>query len=126
MVSEKPELEPLGEFVARVRSEKNMTRQLVADKSRGGISAAYISKIENDPSVQPSVRKLQSLALGLGENEETVINIARGRKEAPTNFDKELAIAASGYENWTEDERRRFIEVVKTVAAGIRATHRGA
>jgi transcriptional regulator with XRE-family HTH domain len=124
MVSGDPE--KLGDFVKRIRKAKRLSYKEVAERSRGRISAAYVGKIETDSSVQPSVPKLQGLAFGLGEPEEAVINIVRGEKPAPTEFDERLAIAASGYENWTDEERDRFIQVVSSVAAGIRATRQGA
>lgn len=96
MVSVEPE--KLGDFVKRVRKAKKLSYKEVAERSRGRISAAYVGKIETDPSVQPSVPKLQGLAFGLGEPEEAVINIVRGEKPAPAEFDERLAIAASGYE----------------------------
>ena len=123
MVSGEPE--KLGDFVKRIRKAKRLSYNEVAERSRGRISAAYVGKIETDPRVQPSVPKLQGLAFGLGEPEEAVINIVRGEKPAPTEFDERLAIAASGYENWTDEERDRFIQVVSSVAAGIRATRLG-
>lgn len=76
-------LETLGDFVKRIRFEKNLTTTEVESRSRRGgktgISNGYITQIENDPSINPSWKKLQALALGLGISETELMNVAGGK-----------------------------------------------
>lgn len=71
--------ETIGEFSQRIRFEKNLSVAEVRAKSGNKISPSYISKLENEPFVNPSAPKLQALAKGLGEDEELVFAIARGQ-----------------------------------------------
>lgn len=67
MTSNSPET--LGDFVRRVRKDKNLTLRQVSDRSaRFGkrISAGYINHIENDPQRRVTADRLKALADGLG------------------------------------------------------------
>jgi transcriptional regulator with XRE-family HTH domain len=61
--------EQLGDFVRRVRHEKNLSLQDVSNRSaRFGkrISASYINRIEKDPNRRVTTERLKVLAYGLG------------------------------------------------------------
>jgi transcriptional regulator with XRE-family HTH domain len=61
--------ETLGDFVRRIRREKNLSLTDVSAKSaRSGkrIAASYINRIENKPKLKPSPNSLSALANGLG------------------------------------------------------------
>jgi transcriptional regulator with XRE-family HTH domain len=61
--------EALGDFVRRIRREKNLSLTDVSAKSaRAGkrIAASYINRIENKPTLNPSLNSLSALANGLG------------------------------------------------------------
>ena len=59
----------LGDYVRRIRTQKNMS---LGDVSRQSalfgkrISGSYIGRIENNPRLQPTVDRLKALANGLG------------------------------------------------------------
>jgi transcriptional regulator with XRE-family HTH domain len=61
--------EQLGDFVRRVRHEKNLSLQDVSNRSaRFGqrIAASYINRIENKLTRRPTADRLAALAYGLG------------------------------------------------------------
>ncbi len=67
MANRRPET--LGDFVRRVRKEKNLSLAAVSEQSaRFGqrITASYINRIENDPKRKTTVDRLTALANGLG------------------------------------------------------------
>ena len=62
--------ETLGQFVKRVREEKDLSTRDVEKKAKGEISDGYINQIETGVALNPSVKKLKALAKGLGINPE--------------------------------------------------------
>ena len=68
--------ESLGDFVRRIRREKNMSCMDVSKRSaRKGsrrISGSYINRIENNPTLRPTADILAVLAAGLGVPAEEV------------------------------------------------------
>jgi len=62
-------LETLGDFVRRIRKEKNLSLADVSEQSaRFGqrITISYINRIENDPKRRVTADRLTALANGLG------------------------------------------------------------
>jgi transcriptional regulator with XRE-family HTH domain len=60
--------ETLGDFVLRIRKEKNLTLAAVSDRSAcygKRISAGYINHIEHDPRRRVTIDRLIALAHGL-------------------------------------------------------------
>ena len=61
--------ERLGDFVRRIRKEKNLSLEAVSKQSaRFGkrITASYINRIENEPTRKATTDRLTALANGLG------------------------------------------------------------
>ena len=62
--------ESLGQFVRRIRTEKNMSCMDVSKRSarkpQRRISGSYINRIENNPKLCPTANRLKALADGLG------------------------------------------------------------
>jgi len=60
--------ESLGDFVRRIRREKNLSCADVSKRSRRfgkPIAGSYINRIENNPTLRPSADRLKALADGL-------------------------------------------------------------
>lgn len=73
--------ETFGDFVRRVRWEKNLSLESVSQRSaRFGprIAASYINRIENNPHLRPTVDRLRALAYGLGIPVEELLARAAG------------------------------------------------
>ena len=74
-------LETLGDFVRRVRRDKNLSCADVEKRSaRFGprIAASYINRIENEPTRRPTVDRLKALAYGLDIPVEELLARAAG------------------------------------------------
>jgi transcriptional regulator with XRE-family HTH domain len=74
-------LETLGDFVRRVRWEKNLSCEAVSQRSaRFGppIAGSYVNRIENNPHLRPSVDRLRALAHGLNIPIEELLARAAG------------------------------------------------
>lgn len=68
----------LSDYIRSVMAEKSLSLSDVQKRSRGKISFGYVNDLVNEKSLNPTVAKLQALALGLGVPEETIFRIARG------------------------------------------------
>lgn len=70
--------ESLSDYVRRVRNAKGLSTTDVQKQSRGGISDAYVSRIENGEVKNVSPEKLTALAKGLDVQQEEIFRVARG------------------------------------------------
>jgi len=73
--------ESLGDFVRRIRTEKNLSCRDVSNQSaRFGkrISGSYINRIENEPKLRPTADRLRALAHGLSVPAEELFALAIG------------------------------------------------
>ena len=71
----------LAKYIARVLKEKRLSLHDVQVMSGWKITDAYVGSIIRGRASNPSVEKLQALALGLGVNEDEVFRVARGLTE---------------------------------------------
>ena len=76
--NKQPKVEPLGQYLKRIMSEKRLTMIDVQERSNRRITDAYIANIMKGIANNPSVDKLKALAVGIGEPEENVFKVARG------------------------------------------------
>jgi transcriptional regulator with XRE-family HTH domain len=58
--------------------EKQLSSRDVEARSQGKIADAYVLKIKKGITTNPTVSKLQALAVGLGVSEDEIFKIARG------------------------------------------------
>ena len=73
--------ESLGDFIRRIRTEKNLSCADVSRRSfRSGkpIAGSYVNRIENNPKLCPTANRLKALADGLGVPAEEVFARAIG------------------------------------------------
>jgi transcriptional regulator with XRE-family HTH domain len=89
--------ENFGDFIRRVRRQKNLSCADVSRQSaRFGkrIAGSYVNRIENDPNLRPSVDRLVALAHGLDVPVEELL--ARAIRSTPSRkaSDDELRLLA--------------------------------
>lgn len=77
----KKETGDLARYIARVLKEKGLSLHDVQVMSGWKITDAYVSSIIRGRATNPSVEKLQALALGLGVDEDEIFRVARGLTE---------------------------------------------
>jgi transcriptional regulator with XRE-family HTH domain len=68
----------LSDYVRDVVNRKGFSSIDVQKRSKGQISFGYVNDIINEKTMNPSVKKLQALALGLGVPEDELFRVARG------------------------------------------------
>ena len=107
--------ETIGEFVRRIRLERGFSTADVARRSRGTITDAYISRIENGYVKNVSIEKLQALAECLAIQENTIIRVATGlSSEQPTEVRMVMAEAFGGetLPDWAWEEIEAVIRTM--------------
>jgi transcriptional regulator with XRE-family HTH domain len=71
-------VESLSQYVTRIMSEKRLGFEEVSRMSGSEITEGYVRSITRGSASNPSVKKLQALASGLGVPEEEIFRVARG------------------------------------------------
>ena len=71
-------METLAQYVSRIMQEKQLSTRDVEARSEGEIADAYVLKIKKGITTNPTVSKLQALAVGLGVSEDEIFKVARG------------------------------------------------
>jgi transcriptional regulator with XRE-family HTH domain len=112
-------VETLGDFVRRIRKEKNLTLAEVSDRSAcfgQRITAGYICRIENNPRQRVTTDRLKALAHGLSVPAEDLFACALSKTppaepDAPYRID--LINAAMGA------QRLSNIAVAKKAGVGV-------
>jgi transcriptional regulator with XRE-family HTH domain len=82
--------ETLAEYVTRVMAEKDLSGREVEARSGDEIADAYVMKIANGGTTNPSIEKTKALAKGLGVDEDELFLVARGiplKGKRPTTGD---------------------------------------
>ena len=74
----KKAMETLGEYIKRVLKESGLKPEEVKKASGGRITEGYVRSIMTGRANNPSIKKLQALAHGLGVSEEEIFRVARG------------------------------------------------
>lgn len=73
------ETKSLADFVRNVMEEKHLTSREVETRSGNTITHSYVNKIKNGDAKNPSTPLIQALAKGLGEPEEIIFALVRGK-----------------------------------------------
>lgn len=79
VVNKERQPESLGDYVQRIRNERNLSLMDVSRRSGGLIANAHISRIENGWVKSVGIEKLRALAKGLGVPEDEIFAVARGK-----------------------------------------------
>jgi len=73
----------LGDYVSRAMEERNLIAAEVARRSKGSLTANYVSKVMHGDVQNPSIPKLKALAKAIGIKENDLLRVAG------VEFDKE-------------------------------------
>lgn len=83
MKANKKAAETLSEYVRRIAAQKGLSHVKIAERAKrlgGSLSAGYVNSVIQGHVRSPKVETLQSLALGLGEPEDDIFEVARGKQ----------------------------------------------
>lgn len=76
--------ETLSDYVRRISASKpGMSHVKIAERAKklgGTLSAGYVNSVIQGHVTSPKVQTLQNLALGLGEPEDDIFEVARGKQ----------------------------------------------
>jgi len=112
MSNSKPE--SLGNFVRRIRAEKDLSLvDVERESARHGrrIVASYVNRIENDATRHPTADRLVALARGLGIPETELLAVAAGKIPLKRDAADELRLVAK----FRELSAERRADVLKMI-----------
>jgi len=112
MMNRRPET--LGDFVRRIRKEKNLSLADVSEQSsRFGqrITAGYISRIENDPKRRITTDRATALANGLGVPVRELLDRAVG-EVVPGGESEEEVHLLTRFKQLPPDRRADVLNIV--------------
>lgn len=111
--------ENLGDMVRRIRQENGLSTTDVERASGRTISASYVTRIENEPDINPSLRKLKALAKGLCVTENVLLDLPIplcGDYEIPA----EIADILFNLNGLKSTDRREVLIVLRVINGDIK------
>lgn len=112
-------IEPLADYVRRVRHEKRLSTTDVENQSGGAISDAYVTRIENGYVKNVSPEKLAALAKGLGISEDEIFAVARGKSLDYKDPLDEVKVLFNGWAEASDEDRAATMELIRMIAEGF-------
>lgn len=117
--------ETLKDYVRRIVTTKpDMSHVKVAKRAKklgGDISAGYVNTVIQGLVKDPGVNSVKSLALGLGEPEDDVFEIARGKQLAEDAAYREsvFAMLYHEYSHLTKEDKRELQPIIEMLKREI-------
>lgn len=114
----------MGSSLGATLKQAREVRELSAvDAARSaGISAAYLSKLENDAVKKPSPHVLHQLSEALAVPYAELMRLSGYRVPGEADHDASVAVGAALFADLTEDERDELLEYLAWYRARRRAT----
>lgn len=113
-------------FGQRIKQARDVRQLSAMDAARaGGISAAYLSKLEGDAVKRPSPHVLHQLSDALGVPYAELMQLAGYPMPGPASPDPAATVAAALFSDLTDDERDELLEYLAWYRAR-RRSRRGA
>jgi len=116
----------MGPSIGAVLKQAREVRELSAiDAARAaGISAAYLSKLENDAVKRPSPHVLHQLSEALAVPYAELMRLSGYRVPGETNDHATATVSAALFANLTDDERDELLEYLAWYRARRRSGRR--
>lgn len=112
--------EELADYL-RQKLNEGATLRGIEDRSEGGITHSYLSKLLSGAASNPSRDKLKAIALGLGVSEDEVFAAAQGRTRSESEaFDSEIYLMLKGYDELSDKDKSELLPTVRMLSAEIR------
>jgi transcriptional regulator with XRE-family HTH domain len=112
--------EELADYL-RQKLNEGATLRGVEERSQGGITHSYLSKLLSGAASNPSRDKLKAIALGLGVSEDEVFAAAQGRIRSESEvFDSEIYLMLKGYDELADKDKSELLPTVRMLSAEIR------
>lgn len=112
--------EELADYL-RQKLNDGATLRGIEQRSDGGITHSYLSKLLSGAAGNPSRDKLKAIALGLGVPEDEVFAAAQGRARSDSEvFNSEIYLMLKGYDELTDTDKAELLPTVRMLSAEIR------
>lgn len=112
--------EELADYL-RQKLNDGATLRGIEERSEGGITHSYLSKLLSGAASNPSRDKLKAIALGLGVSEDEVFAAAQGRTRSESEvFNSEIYLMLKGYDELSDNDKSELLPTVRMLSAEIR------
>jgi hypothetical protein len=116
--------ETLSDFVLRIMREKGISNVKVSKRARAlgaDLSPAFVQTVIQKSTESPGVQKVKALALGLGEPEDLLFEIARGRQLSDESWFKGSVFAtmANEFRRLSDADKRELLPTVEMLKREI-------
>jgi transcriptional regulator with XRE-family HTH domain len=112
--------EELADYL-RQKLNEGATLRGIEERSEGGITHSYLSKLLSGAASNPSRDKLKAIALGLGVPEDEVFAAAQGRTRSDSEvFNSEIYLMLKGYDELLDTDKTELLPTVRMLSAEIR------
>lgn len=106
--------ETLAAFISRIRRDKNLTLQQVADSSGGRISPNYVYNLEKGfPTDNLGAKKIVGLGRGLDESPILIFRLVAGLAETKDELLSEMIGEYSVLSKSDQDDLKLMIELLR-------------
>lgn len=111
--------EDLADYL-RQKLNDGATLRGIEERSEGGITHSYLSKLLSGAASNPSRDKLKAIARGLGVPEEEVFAAAQGRARSESEvFDSEIYVMFRGFDELSDEDKADLLGTIRMLAAEV-------
>jgi len=109
-----PQSIKFGEYLHKLRDERNWSLRDIQEKTKGEVSNAYLSQLESGKKNIPTLKVIQKLADAFGLPIEVLLKEA-GYASPEMAAKKEASVIFRGYEQLSPKNRQIMQEMLKTL-----------
>lgn len=109
-----PQSIKFGEYLHKLRDERNWSLRDIQEKTKGEVSNAYLSQLESGKKNIPTLKVIQKLADAFGLPIEVLLKEA-GYGSPDVAAKKEANVIFRGYEQLSPKNRQIMQEMLKTL-----------
>jgi transcriptional regulator with XRE-family HTH domain len=113
--------ENLADYL-RQKLKENPSLRLrgIAERSGGGVTHSYLSKLMSGAASNPSVEKLEAISEGLGVPYKEVLAATEGKSLTDAeSFDSEIYVAFMGFEELSDEDKAEMLATVRMLGSEI-------
>lgn len=113
--------EDLADFLRqKMLNDPDLTLRKIAERSDGGVTHSYLSKILSGAASNPSISKLRAIAKGLGVTYEEVAAATGGKSlTVAESFDGEFAVLFKGFHDLSPEDQTEMMAMVRMLATEV-------
>lgn len=115
--------EGLADYLrGKLKDEPSLTLRKIAERSGGGVTHSYLSKIISGAASNPSVDKLKAIADGLGVSFNEVSAAAGGELlEEPSDIMEEVGVLFYGWDEASDEAKANTRAAIRMIAESFQS-----